>query len=182
VEEEIRLLLHSTAIPAIYVTHDQEEAFAIADRLILLNQGQVEQSGTPAEVYAHPGSTWVAHFMGLSNLVPGKVTRVSPLQAETDLGIFQGVWQRPGQPRIGEPVMLLLRPAAARSGSDPAPVNQLRGVVWDSVFRGSGFRVTLNCPNNRQFAFLMSESLPKGEEITLSLREEDVQFLKEKHD
>jgi spermidine/putrescine transport system ATP-binding protein len=181
VEEEIRLLLHSTAIPAIYVTHDQEEAFAIADRLILLSQGQVEQSGTPAEVYAHPGSTWVAHFMGLSNLLPGKVIRESPLQAETDLGIFQGMWQLPGQPRIGEQVMLLLRSAALRPAADPAALNQLRCVVSDSVFRGSGFRVTVTCPNNRQFSFLMPDSLRKGQEITLSLPEQDLQFLQEKH-
>jgi hypothetical protein len=60
-------------------------------------------------------------------------------------------------------------------------VNLLRGVVCDSVFRGSGFRITLNCGEQRQLSFLLPRSLPNGEEISLSVREEDVQFLKEKH-
>src|SRR5512147_1293270 len=72
VEEELRRILHVTDMPAIYVTHDQEEAFAIADRLILLNQGRVVQSGSPAEVYEHPASPWVARFLGLSNLLPAR--------------------------------------------------------------------------------------------------------------
>jgi spermidine/putrescine transport system ATP-binding protein len=205
VEEEIRLLLHSTAIPAIYVTHDQEEAFAIADRLVLLNQGQVEQSGTPADVYAHPGTPWVAHFMGLSNLLPGKIIRESPLQADTDLGIFQGMGQPSRQPRLGERVTLLLRSAVALSSGDRNPaqseagriaaekpgvsrlamnleqVNTLRGVVTDSVFRGSGFRVTLDCPNERQFSFLLPAALTPGAEMIFSLCEEDIQFLQEKY-
>ena len=180
-EEEIRLLLHSTGIPAIYVTHDQEEAFAIADRMILLNQGGIEQSGTPSDVYSHPISTWVARFLGLSNLVSGKVIRQSPLQAETDLGIFQGVWAAPGLPRPGEDVMLLLRPAAIISGSEPSGGNYLRGIVWDSVFRGSGFRVIVKCTNGQQFSFVLQRSLPKGDEITLFLKEEDVQFFKKQN-
>lgn len=188
VAEEIRRLLHATEIPAIYVTHDQEEAFAISDRLILLNRGKVEQSGTPAGVYSRPGSAWVAHFLGLSNLIPGKVTGLDPLQAQTDLGVFQGVWEAPGNPRVGEDVTLLLRPAAVNAlqgdlksqdlGSPPLP-NRLRGVVLDSIFRGGGFRVILSSAEGKQFSFMMDDSLEKGKEITLAIHREGVQFLKE---
>jgi ABC-type Fe3+/spermidine/putrescine transport system ATPase subunit len=72
--EELRDIIRSTHIPAIYVTHDQEEAFSIADRLVLLNSGRIEQIGSPEEVFRYPGSTWVATFLGLGNLIPAEVT------------------------------------------------------------------------------------------------------------
>jgi ABC-type Fe3+/spermidine/putrescine transport system ATPase subunit len=177
-EEEIRLLLHATGIPAIYVTHDQEEAFAIADRLVLLNHGQVEQSGAPADVYSHPKSAWVARFLGLSNLLSGKVIGLSPLRAQTALGIFQGVWAAPGQPQPGEDVVLLLRAAKIFPGVNTARTSQLRGIVGDSVFHGSGYRVTVNCANSQKFSFVLPNSFAEGEEVILGWNDEDIQFLR----
>ena len=69
---EIRAILHQTGIPAIYVTHDQEEAFALADRLVLLHNGQVEQSGPPQEVYAQPASAWAARLSRPEQFAPGE--------------------------------------------------------------------------------------------------------------
>ena len=68
---ELRNLLHHTGIPAIYVTHDQEEAFTIADRLILLSEGCVAQVGSPDEIYNNPDSRWVATFLGMKNFLEG---------------------------------------------------------------------------------------------------------------
>jgi spermidine/putrescine transport system ATP-binding protein len=183
VKEEIRQLLHTSGIPAIYVTHDQEEAFAIADRLILLNQGRIEQSGSPVEVYTWPVSAWVAQFLGLSNLVSGKVVGIDPLRVQTDLGVFQGVWGVPGQPQPGRLGKLLLRPTAARLAKDfSGPEgNCLRGIVLDSVFRGMGFRIILQCANGQHFSFQMGTALSVGQEIVLTLAEEDLQFLEDKH-
>lgn len=62
---EIREILHKSGVPAIYVTHDQAEAFALAQRVILLNEGEIAQSGSPEEIVAHPASAWVAEFLGL---------------------------------------------------------------------------------------------------------------------
>lgn len=177
-EEEIRLLLHSTGIPAIYVTHDQEEAFAIADRLILINNGQVEQSGRPVDVYSHPSSAWTAHFLGLSNLLPGKVIRQSPLQAETNLGVFQGEYPAHGSFLSGEEVTLLLRPAASLYGLNSPGENTLQGTVRDCVFRGGGFRVVVDCSGRYEFSFFLQTSLSKGDQITLSIKKEDIQFFK----
>ena len=86
--EELRGILHESSIPAIYVTHDQEEAFAIADRIILLHDGQIAQMGTPSEVFAYPISGWVASFLGLGNVIEGKV--VGEGQVETRLGVIGG--------------------------------------------------------------------------------------------
>ena len=64
---EIREILRASGVPAIYVTHDQAEAFALAHRVILLNDGEIVQSGSPEEIMAQPASTWVAEFLGVQH-------------------------------------------------------------------------------------------------------------------
>ena len=71
--DDLRQIVCKANIPVIYVTHDQEEAFSIADRLIMLNSGQIEQVGSPEEVYRHPATKWVANFLGLGNIIPAVV-------------------------------------------------------------------------------------------------------------
>ena len=183
VEEQLRRLLHATGIPAIYVTHDQEEAFAIADRLILLNRGQVEQNGTPAEVYNRPATPWTARFLGLSNLLPGRLVSSSPMRAETALGRFQGEWAGAAAPRPGDAVTLLLRPNAVRALAEGdganGEINRLRGVVEDSVFRGDGFRLNLRTGPDQEFSFFTDRSYAQGQEIDLTLEESGVLLLPE---
>ena len=71
--QEIRDVLHEYGTPAIYVTHDQEEAFAIGDRISILEGGEFLQTGTPEDVYNYPSSLQVANFLGLTNQLSGKV-------------------------------------------------------------------------------------------------------------
>jgi len=183
VEEELRRLLHTSGVPAIYVTHDQEEAFAVADRLILLNHGQVIQSGAPVEVYEHPATPWVASFLGLSNLLPGTVLEKAPLRADTAHGVFQGAWMAQGQPRVGQKVTLLLRPAGVDFEPDGAAqeseINRLSGVVEDSVFRADGFRVNLRSMQGQEFSFYSNRRYEPGQRVSLKLTEQAVQFLQE---
>ena len=176
---ELRLILRQTGIPAIYVTHDQEEAFAIADRLILIHQGQVEQSGTPAEVYARPASTWVARFFGLENLLEGTVVAVDPLTVETSAGRFTPTC--PGRLlRLGQSISLLLRPY----GAQPAPdqeVNGLQGLVEDAFFQGSGFRVRLRLPQGEMMSFFLPTAPPTGSTLRLGLPLENIYCIGEDH-
>jgi ABC-type Fe3+/spermidine/putrescine transport system ATPase subunit len=79
---ELRGILHKTKIPAIYVTHDQEEAFAIADRVLLLHDGKIIREGAPAEVWSHPGSAWAAKFLGAGNVVEGIVAARGKVKTE----------------------------------------------------------------------------------------------------
>lgn len=65
---EIREILRESGVPAIYVTHDHGEAFALAHRVLLLNEGEIVQRGSPDEIRAHPASTWVAEFLGVQKL------------------------------------------------------------------------------------------------------------------
>ena len=72
---EIRELQKSLGITAIYVTHDQEEAMSVSDRIALMNAGQLEQVGVPVDIYRHPVSRFAAEFMGTTNLVRGARAR-----------------------------------------------------------------------------------------------------------
>ena len=84
--EELPAILRKVGVTAISVTHDQEEAFALADRVILLHEGQVVQSGIPEAVYNAPATPWAARFLGLNNLVPAVVHTEEPPQVQTPLG------------------------------------------------------------------------------------------------
>jgi spermidine/putrescine transport system ATP-binding protein len=134
--EELRSILHSSEIPAIYVTHDQEEAFAIADRIMLLHDGQIAQAGTPAKVSARPVSGWVANFLGLGNVLAGKCLRDG--RVETSLGVLEVRCET--EAGEGESVALLIRPERVKLTRDG---RGLKGRVADVLFQKNGFRVTL---------------------------------------
>ena len=130
---ELRDILHRSGIPAIYVTHDQQEAFTIADTIILLHEGCVEQAGSPPEVISKPVSPWVARFLGLGNLLEGIVTSQA---VKSSAGLIPLAVDRPE----GSAVTLLLRPQARVVDVGET----LTGKVMDVVFRGQDFRVELD--------------------------------------
>jgi spermidine/putrescine transport system ATP-binding protein len=84
--KELRAILRTAKIPAIYVTHDQQEAFTLADRILLLHNGKIIRAGTPADVWSSPGSAWAAHFLGAGKVIEGVAT--SPNKVKTAYGIF----------------------------------------------------------------------------------------------
>jgi ABC-type Fe3+/spermidine/putrescine transport system ATPase subunit len=171
--EELRGILRQTRIPAVYVTHDQQEAFALADRIVLLHEGNIVQSGAPDEVYARPASTWVANFLGLANLLTGSLRQVSPLEVETPVGIFRSA-DAPAVVSRSE-LTLLLRPSAARLlRPDDPPFNHLTARVEDAVFHGENFALRLCAANGQELRFTSPIPLPLGEEITLWIDPRDV--------
>lgn len=129
---QVRTVLRKARIPCVYVTHDQDEAFKIAARVLLLHEGEIVREGVPAEVWAHPGSAWAAAFLGLGNILPGRVL-VGGRRVETQYGVFRlGCSHRH---KLGDSVHLLMRPGYVRSGA------VMKGVVRDSVFQENGYRV-----------------------------------------
>ncbi len=168
--EELRRVLAETAIPAIYVTHDQEEGFAIADRLALLREGQVVQTGAPPEVYRYPADAEAARFLGLTNLLAGEVAALQPLTVRTALGDFHAEVDPRRSFSLGQRVQVLLRPLHAQllPGADAAGAGRVDGRVADVLFRPEGFRVTLDCAGQR-LQFLLTQPVKAGETISLSL-------------
>lgn len=145
--KDLRKRLHESQKPVIYVTHDQEEAFALADRLLLLHAGKLVQEGAPETVFNQPANAWVASFLGLGNLVSATLVgldrievRAGSKHAQTDLGRFE--LQAPSDLQVGSDCVLLLRPEDAILGDEAfSQPNYLRAVVNDSVFQGEYYRL-----------------------------------------
>lgn len=132
---ELRMILHHTGIPAIYVTHDQEEAFALADRVLILHDGQIVREGSPKEVWSHPESAYVAGFLGLGTILEG--TSIGNSQVKTRYGDLTVEYDH--QLQKGEEVLLLARPFLAE---EERKSNVIEGIVGDVVFQQDRFKVT----------------------------------------
>lgn len=179
-------------ITAVYVTHDQAEAFAIADRVMVMNQGKIEQAGVPSMLYRYPRSPFVARFLGMENLLEMRLVATTPLVAETEIGRLEighgargtghgaredyAVMPSPGQPfipSITHEYTLLIRPEAARllDENDPAMQNVVNGRITDLSFRGRYQIVTVMVGEVKlKFEFETAVSLPKpGAEVRLQL-------------
>jgi ABC-type Fe3+/spermidine/putrescine transport system ATPase subunit len=190
---ELRAILKQVGVTSIYVTHDQQEAFAVADRVIIMDRGRIVQQGTPQSVYWRPASPWVARFLGLSNLVAGRVTAIETgpgqrrsIVVETALGDFRLPRAEGASP--GQPVTVLIRPEAARLAEEcPSEEDILiEGTVDECSFRGSNTRLVIHHQTGLELAFeLVSEAsrLPgPGEPIRLALRQEATSLLEEESD
>ncbi len=155
---ELRAILHRTQIPAIYVTHDQEEAFAIADRILLLHEGSIVREGTPAQVWDDPQSAWVARFLDAGNVVEGKFRiQNSKFRIETSLGLFDVRCKH--RHANGERVALLLRQVGGEGGV------RIKAQVEDVLFNREQFKVTL-----RGGLVIQMECAPRvGEDVTVNV-------------
>jgi ABC-type Fe3+/spermidine/putrescine transport system ATPase subunit len=173
---ELRGILRSTGIPAIYVTHDQQEAFTIGDRIALIQLGQIVQTGTPEEVYSSPCSPEAARFFGLTNLIKGTVRQVSPLQVETEAGTFTPRHVHRERFHPGEDVQLLLRPDARLEDTTGVPPdNSIRGVVTDCIFQENGYLLRMReGKTGVEYSFGIDRRVQIGDEVTLRLDAEQI--------
>ncbi len=138
---ELRTILKRIGVTTLYVTHDQEEAFAIADRIVLMNQGAVEQIGTPEAVYANPSSEFSACFLGFTNLIKATIKADKPKVAETDIGSITL-----SAPAEEGTYTLLIRPDAATIEKEEKRATVLQGVVASASFRGNRYQMDLDVP------------------------------------
>jgi len=133
--EELRDLQKRLSITAVYVTHDQEEAMAISDRIVVMHQGSIVQQGTAEALYHHPESAFVAQFIGRTNLVSGRLLRVGPDGLEVEVaGRPHRLAGRAAGAAVGETVRLVLRPERIALG--PAEEGGVPGRVLSRTFLG----------------------------------------------
>ena len=141
--EELPAILQSVGVTAITVTHDQEEAFALSDRVVLLNEGRVVQTGRPETLYDHPHDTWVARFLGLENLFPARCRSdwQSDQQIEVSFGVLT-MANNTDTPQLGAEGHLLIHPWGIHL--EAGNVNPFTAQVTQRAFHGSYFRLTLS--------------------------------------
>ncbi|MGH2373179.1 MAG: ABC transporter ATP-binding protein [bacterium] len=143
---EIRRLQQDLGITTIYVTHDQEEALVLSDRIAVMDAGRVQQVGTPTDLYERPASLFVADFIGTNNFFPGTIAEVGDGYARvtTAAGVIRGVARGPA--RVGTAAVAAIRPEnvvvsdGVGRGDAPPADNRLRGRVVLSQYMGSVLR------------------------------------------
>jgi putative spermidine/putrescine transport system ATP-binding protein len=134
--KEIRTIQRQLGITTVYVTHDQEEALSLSDRVVVMNEGRIEQIGAPADIYNFPATSFVASFVGTLNLIAGRVVNAGAGRLSID-------GQEPVEDaRDGATVTVAIRPESVELG-DGGGANQLRGPVEDVSFLGSIVRTRI---------------------------------------
>ncbi len=170
---EIRELLKAERMTALYVTHDQSEAMAVADRVLILHQGRIEQIGPPEALYQDPATPFVARFLDLGTFLEGQVLALGETaQVWTPLGILRGRPRGPIQPHARALILIRHTPRLNPSG----PANVLTGEVVARSFRGLYMEIWMRIGTGRLrwlFPANTIEARP-GEPLSLTIPAEDV--------
>ncbi len=178
---ELRAILKNVGVTALYVTHDQQEAFALSDRVIVMGQGRIVQQGPPQAVYRCPASVGVARFLGLTNLLAGQVVAADPPRVETALGCL--ALPEAEEVAAGQEVTVLIRPEAARLAADCPDDAGIRveGTVRECSFRGSHHRLVIRHQAGLDLTFELAADVagpPRpGEAVALLLRPEAISLV-----
>ena len=191
---ELKGIQKEIGITFVYVTHDQEEALTMSDRIAVMNRGIVEQIAVPEEVYERPETTFVAGFIGVSNLMPGTVRSLSGDVATVELEAGVTVESRANGLATGEHCHAVVRPEKlyvtrkAETGTVHAANEQsVEGVVASSIYLGTatqlvvelkgGARMTVLCPNTNDAE---RQALPGGgAEVRLAWTPEHIHLVRE---
>ncbi|BCH67055.1 ABC transporter ATP-binding protein [Agrobacterium vitis] len=144
IQHEIRRIHHQTDVTILYVTHDQEEALRLSDRIAVFSKGVIDQIGTGAELYANPATRFVAEFIGDSDFLPCVVTGARDGKAEIRLGDHLAIGNIPlhGKAQNGSNAMLMLRPERLTLLSAPGP-GMLAAKIEDITFLGNTIHIAV---------------------------------------
>jgi ABC-type Fe3+/spermidine/putrescine transport system ATPase subunit len=141
------MIIKSVGLTSVYVTHDQQEAFAIADHVAVMNAGRIEQIASPLSIYRQPRTRFVAQFLGIGNFVP--VLHHQHGEVRTPIGTFDV---------DGHPDMLLVHPRGV-SLARPDAQNAHPGTIRACIFRGDSYHVSLELDAGVTLEF----SIPAGD-------------------
>jgi iron(III) transport system ATP-binding protein len=175
---EISALVRGAGATTVYITHDQAEAFALADRIGILDRGRLVQAGTPEEIYSAPATPFVARFTGLAGELPVRVRRQCP-DGTVEVEPGGGTGARPGRPlrasaprgtvRPG-PALLAVRPAGVQLCLGDDGEHHLSGTVTDVAFRGRGYDHAIDVPGHgRLTGVFASTRVARGQTVGLRL-------------
>jgi putative spermidine/putrescine transport system ATP-binding protein len=178
--EEIRALQRDLGITTIYVTHDQEEALSMSDRIVVMNEGRIEQIGSPFEIYNYPRTRFVASFVGTLNILEGLVVdpeagsiTIDGQQIRAVRGVVSGT--------AGDQRSVALRPEAIRINGEVSGHNRISGTIDEVNFLGAVVRIRVRIAESSiSLDTFNSPNAPppkRGDQVTLSFAPEDVLML-----
>ena len=150
VRQELRALQKETNLTFIYVTHDQEEAMALSDRIAVMHNGQVEQVGTPRDIYNRPASLFVAQFVGKANFLTGAIAGLSDTTATLQVQGETFTVQQPPNTAMplqnGNEATLMIRPERLQLNPDASVPNRLSGQLTQLTYIGQLLEATVETP------------------------------------
>ncbi len=178
---EIRRLQQRLGITSVYVTHDQEEAMTLSDRVVIMNAGRIQQVGTPQEIYAYPNNYFVADFIGNANFMVGKVHKLlTPKKVEIEVkGYIFKIALHNLSFKERDKILLLVRPEAVDLKSKTS--QSITGIIQQIIYLGSHlvykikvdddiFTVEIANPQDQR-------SFSTGEEVSLCFKENSLHIL-----
>ncbi|MCX5494209.1 ABC transporter ATP-binding protein [Kaistia dalseonensis] len=178
--DEIRAVQRSLGITTIFVTHDQEEALSMSDRICVMNEGHIEQLGTPFEVYNYPTTRFVASFVGTLNIVNGKVADSATGKLLVD-GQEIVTSRSLNGASTGDALSLALRPEALTMGRANGLSNNLDGTIDEVHFLGSVVRIRVKFKDSAiSLDTFNKPHLPppeRGQPVTVNFGREDILVL-----
>ncbi|MFZ0179960.1 MAG: ABC transporter ATP-binding protein [Candidatus Dormiibacterota bacterium] len=168
---QIATIARDSGATVVYITHDQSEAFALADEVAVLDGGQLVQLGPPEQIYRHPVNLFVARFTGSAGEFPGRVTQVS--HGHVDVAVGDGATLRArqgGALTAGAEVRVLVRPAATRVVVEADGAGALlTGKVVDVAYRGRGYDHVVACAGGTLSSVFDPNRWPRGAGLTIQL-------------
>lgn len=187
---ELKQLQRDTGITFVFVTHDQEEALSMSDRIAVMSDGRIQQVGSPMQIYEQPANRFVADFIGDTNLLDAEIVEVAGGGASVRLGTGDVIKSdTPENVQIGDRGFVSLRPesmrlrAAADVGTDAGAV-ALQGVIEDIVYLGTDRQYTISLASNlrisvreQNVASGSADGLHIGNDVCLQLAERAARFL-----
>jgi iron(III) transport system ATP-binding protein len=182
---ELKDIQQRIGVTSVYVTHDQGEALALADRVAVMRAGEVVQLGDPLSIYDQPRSKFVADFLGVTNLFPGEVgSRADGLTTVRLVGSALEMKAADDRP-VGTQVSLCVRPDSIRvepAESAPDQVNRWAGVVHSASFLGTHIRYRIDVDDTLSFdvvTFSRSQVFAQGDRVTVTIDPALVRLLSE---
>lgn len=179
---DIRELHRKLGLTVVFVTHDQDEALTMSDRIAIFNNGKIEQIGTPRDVYDRPQTRFIAEFIGETNFFDGVVSRIAGTEVEIECADGSSVHVRgAGKIALGDHVVFTVRPEKISLGYGAGATNSFSLRVIDSVYFGGHVRVELSgfCGAKRMIARTtqMKAKHEIGTELSISFAPEDCWIL-----
>jgi spermidine/putrescine ABC transporter ATP-binding subunit len=195
---ELKHLHQKLGITFLLVTHDQKEALILSDRVVVMDSGRIVQAGTPSELYDRPATPYVANFIGVSNFIHARVTRVGGATIETEangVGFTVRTDGSGAMPGAGDAVLLSVRPEKAQvltngGAGAPADTNRIAGRVVDHLFQGNIVRLGIDIGQKLPFLVdiqlnlgLGDSSLPQpGSSVTLAVHPSSISLFPKQRD
>ena len=181
---EVRRLQQRLRITTVFITHDQEEALILSDRIGVMNRGRLEQVGTPLEIYNHPETAFVADFVGESSIFNGRVRRSQGGASEVVLDNGLSLVATGERPE-GEAVGVLLRPERLRLASGSG-ANVFTGRVAERIFVGNAWRYRVQLPQGVELSIRLSAeefsgATHEGDQLSIAVAPEGVHLFSLNH-